>query len=235
MYLSDPFGNGLAGTNTNIMAFSGARMNNAIKYATPNFAGFNGDVAYSFGETAGNTSANSAYGGSLGYSKGPLAIRLGYHNKNTNNLATGVIPTRNTDAKNTILAATYDFAVVKAYFGYGVNKGLDSSPYLVANPYGAAVAPTSSTDSRDMLVGVSVPYGAHTFLATYIRKDDRDAANRDTDLIGVGYLYALSKRTNLYAAYARINNKNGAAYTVGSAIEGGSGNKGLNLGIRHVF
>jgi hypothetical protein len=35
--------------------------------------------------------------------------------------------------------------------------------------------------------------------------------------------------------YAYIRNKNGAGYTAGSAIEGGTGNRGLNLGIRHIF
>ena len=50
-----------------------------------------------------------------------------------------------------------------------------------------------------------------------------------------GYLYALSKRTDLYAAYADIDNRNGATFTVGNATERGSGDRALNLGIRHNF
>ena len=52
---------------------------------------------------------------------------------------------------------------------------------------------------------------------------------------GGGFGSKQSKRTDLHGVYACIRNKNGAGYTVGSAIEGGSGNRGLNLGIRHIF
>lgn len=45
----------------------------------------------------------------------------------------------------------------------------------------------------------------------------------------------LSKRTDLYAAYAVINNRNGAAFKVGNATDSGSGDKAFNLGVRHNF
>lgn len=50
-----------------------------------------------------------------------------------------------------------------------------------------------------------------------------------------GYRRALSKRTGLYGELASIRNRKGAGYTVGSAIEGGSGNRAINLGVRHSF
>jgi len=85
-------------------------------------------------------------------------------------------------------------------------------------------------------VGVTVPFGVqHTFLASYIRKNDKTTLNQDADQFALGYRYALSKRTDLYAMYAHIKNKNGAPYTVGSSIEAGSGNSAWNMGIRHTF
>jgi predicted porin len=66
-------------------------------------------------------------------------------------------------------------------------------------------------------------------------KNDRTRFDQDAREWGIGYLYALSKRTGLYAAYAHINNKNGAGYTVANNTEPGTGNTGYNLGIRQTF
>ncbi len=232
---ADPFGTGFAGNAGNLMPMSGnavARMNNTIKYASPEFGGFSGELAYGFGEVTGDSSACRQLGLAFGYKSGPLAVRLGYHNID-NDTAT----TKGTTAgKNTLLAGTYDFGAVKAHLAYGQNKGPNSSRLRNnANPFGTLVAPTPSTDNRDLLVGVTVPFGPHTIMASYVVKNDETANNQDANQLGVGYRYALSKRTDVYAAYARIENKNGAGYTVGSAIEGGSGDKALNLGVRHTF
>lgn len=108
--------------------------------------------------------------------------------------------------------------------------------FFAENPYGAAQAPAASTDSRDAIVGVSVPpLGATTLLASYVRKDDRDAANRDAQQLAIGATYALSKRKQGYLAYAHIRNRNDAAYMVGNATEAGSGNRAFNIGMRHAF
>lgn len=206
---ADPFGNGFAGRAGNMMAVSGTRMDNAIKYATPNLGGFSADVAYGFGEVVGNTSGSRALGFAAGYAKGPVYVRLGYHS--LNNAAAS------DNAKNTLLAGTYDFGAAKAHLAYAVNKG------------------TGIIDNTDLLVGVTVPFGANKIMASYIRKNDKSAANKDADQWALGYTYALSKRTDLYAAYARISNKNGATFIVGNGTETGSGDKAFNLGIRHSF
>lgn len=243
MVMADPFATGMAGDAANIMPNTGdaaSRMNNSIKYATPNFAGFTGELAYAFGENQGSTKAGRQYGAAIGYGAGPLAVRLGYHNRDSNN---GTTTTGLSSAKNTLLAGTYDFKVAKLHLAYGVNKGDNSSivrsstsTATVTNPYNvAAPLNVNSTDSADALVGVTLPFGPHTVLASYIHKNDKTSFNQDANQWALGYRYALSKRTDLYAAYARINNKNNAHYTVGSAIETGSGDKAFNLGVRHSF
>lgn len=231
----DPFGSGTAGDTKNLMASTGnsaSRMDNAVKYISPSVNGFNGEVVYGAGEVAGDSTAGRQFGGALAYVNGPLTVRLAHHNRN-NDTAT----LKNTSAaKNTVLTALYDFGVLKAHFAYGVDKGLNSAlPRNLANPFGYAVAPTPSTDSDVVLVGVTVPQGVATWIASYIRKNDKTRFNQDADQLAAGYRYYLSKRTDLYAVYAYIRNKNGAGYTAGSAIEGGTGNRGLNLGIRHIF
>jgi predicted porin len=233
----DPFSSGLAGDSKDLMQAVGdssSRMNNAVKYATPVVAGFSGEFAYGAGEVAGNAGAGRQFGGALAYAAGPLEVRLGYHNRNNDTASMTLATTR-----NTILAGTYKLNVVKLHAAYAVNKGPFSSPLRnAANPFGYAVAPTLasiSDDSTDALVGVTMPYGVHTFLASYIHKNDKTAANRDASQWAMGYRYALSKRTDFYGAYGMISNKNGASYTVGSSIEGGSGNRALDVGIRHSF
>jgi len=66
-------------------------------------------------------------------------------------------------------------------------------------------------------------------------KNDRTAFDQDAGAVGLGYLYPLSKRTELYAAYGHIRNHNGAGYTVANNSESGSGSTAYNLGIRHSF
>jgi predicted porin len=104
-----------------------------------------------------------------------------------------------------------------------------------ANPFGRPTIPVASTDSRDALVGLTIPLGPHTLLASYIRKDDRTAFNQDAHQVAIGYRYTLSRRTSMYAVYARIDNRNGAGYTVGNASESGTGSRGISVGISHAF
>lgn len=215
--VADPFASGLAGNAQNLIPHSGIRMNNAVKYVSPIFSGVSAEVAYGFGEsTAGADRASRNVGGSIGYSDGTLNVRLAHHR--ANNSTTGT-----TDDTSTILAANYKFEVAKVFAAYS-----DNDQQIATNG-------TTKGKSRDFLIGVSVPFGNHTFIASYINKDGRSALNRDANQLGLGYTYALSKRTNLYAAWASIDNKNGAPYTVGNNSEPGTGDRAVNLGVRHTF
>ncbi|WP_025916432.1 porin [Herminiimonas sp. CN] len=232
--VADPFGAGYAGSAKNLLPTAGAetRTSNTIAYASPNFSGFSGEVAYSLGEVANSNSASRQFGAAVAYANGPLNVRLAYNNRNNDTLTVKT----NDIGRNTLLAANYDFGVAKAFLAYGVDKGTNSAPLPnTANPYGAIIAPKASTDSSDLLLGVAVPFGASTILASYIRKDDKTGLNQDADQWALGYTYALSKRTSLYSSYARISNKNGAGYTVGNNTEAGTGDKAFNLGVKHTF
>ncbi|MBD8529378.1 MULTISPECIES: porin [unclassified Massilia] len=232
---ADPFGSGYVADSKNIVATSGnafSRMDNTVKYLSPTFAGFTVELAAAPREVSGDSSAGRQVGGSIAYAAGPLQVRVGYHNRN-NDTAT----VKNTEnGRNAVVAAVYDFKVIKAHVLYGANRGLNSSVLRnTANPFGQATAPVASTDSRDMLVGLTVPSGLHTLLVSYIRKDDRTTLDQDANQIAIGYRYTLSKRTSVYAVHARIENRNGAGYTSGNASESGTGNRGTSVGISHAF
>lgn len=207
--VADPFQTGLAGTSLNFFSAGGIRLNNSVKYASPDVHGFTGDLMYGFGEVAGDAAASRTLAGSVGYANGPVAVRLAY--QDTNDV------TATDSAKTTLLAGSYDFGVVKANAAYAINKGV------------------GTLDSHDLLLGASVPFGASKVLVSYMKKDDRSGLSNDASQLAVGYTYDLSKRTNVYTSYAKITNKNGAAYTVGNAGGTGTGDSAFNVGLRHSF
>ncbi|MDY7573998.1 porin [Actimicrobium sp. CCI2.3] len=205
----DPFGTGLAGSSTNLFITGATRVNNSLKYVAPAMGGITAEAIYGFGEVAGNSSASRTIGGSVGYSNGPIISKLVYERvANATNTST---------TKFTQGTFSYNFNVAVLAVGYGKTK--DDT--------------TINADSA--MVGVTVPFGASAVMASYIRRNDKSSANLDANQYAVGYTYALSKRTNLYSAYARIKNTNNAGFTVGDATSAGSGDKALNVGVRHTF
>ncbi|KQV86239.1 hypothetical protein ASD15_29645 [Massilia sp. Root351] len=224
----DPFQSlSTAGSAANLMSNAGIRMNNTVKYAMPDTMGFSGELAYGLGEVAGNSDAGRNIGANAGYTSGPLSIKAAYANINSIPAGTAAM----TKGRTTMLGATYDFGVAKAALAYSVNRGTVNINNTI-NPNGQA-------DSRDLLLGVTVPYGPHTLRASIINKKDRAGTRRGADQWGVGYSYYLSRRTDVYLAYASIDNDaaKGATgfYTVGNATEVGSGDRAINLGMRHTF
>ncbi|WP_426189201.1 porin [Massilia sp. DWR3-1-1] len=236
--VGDPFNTGTAGTARSLFPDYGAnvRSSNTILYSAPVLEGFTGELAYSPGEQAGSNDAGRQFGGAVGYSAGPLAVRLAYNNRNSDVAAApGVTPISRTIATNTLLVASYDFQVVKAHFAYGRDHGFNSAPLgNTSNPFGG-VAPVPSTDSTDLLLGITAPFGPGTVLASLMRKNDKTTFNQDAHSWAIGYVYPVSKRTNFYAAYGAISNRNGAGYTVANNTEAGSGDRAFNLGVRHSF
>jgi len=226
----DPLRNGIVRSN-NLMPPTGFRAPNSVLYRSPEIEGFSGDLMYSAGEVAGNNAAGRAFGGSFGYSRGPLAARIAYHRKNNDSATVaGTDP-----ARNLLVGANYDVGVARLHFGYEVNKGRNSAPLNNGAAVFGGAAPIASTDSRDLLLGASLPFGASTVVLTYVRMDDRTLHNQDAQQLGAAYMYAFSKRSDVYASYGVIHNHNGAAYTEGNSEEPGTGNRQLAMGLRHRF
>lgn len=234
--IGDPFGTGYAGGSKNLFPDSGTnvRTSNTLVYSTPMVSGFSADVAYAFGEQAGNNDAGRQFGGSVGYANGPLNVRVAYNNKNTDVVATGTTAAISRSiGHNTLVVANYDFGLLRAYVSASFDKGASSAPLGNTTAYGRTAV--ASLDGNEYLVGLSAPVLSGTVIASVQHKNDKGNLNQDATGWGVAYLYPLSKRTNLYGAYGSINNKNGAGYTVANNSEVGSGDKAFNLGVRHSF
>ena len=226
----DPLRNGIIRSN-NLMSPTGFRTGNSVLWRSRDYAGFSADAMVAPGEVAADSTAARAIGGSFGYARGPLTARIAYHQKN-NDTAT----LKNTEAaRNTLLGANYDFGPIKAFFGYEINRGPNSSPLNNTLPVFGGAAPVASTDSRDLLLAASMPFGASTVVVSYGHKNDRSRFDQDAQQLGAAYMYAFSKRSDIYTSFARIRNHNGAAYTEGNSEEAGTGNRQFTLGLRHRF
>lgn len=206
----DPFDGSSTASPSNTYSNLVFRTDNAIVYETPNVSGFVGRVMYAFGEATGPLKdANNDVGGSLQYTNGPLYLAYGYDARE-NATDTG---------KRTwhSLGGAYNFGVAKLYAAYRIRKE------AVAN-----------LDENSYWLGVGVPVGAWTFLATATRVNDTTAANRNATGVGLGADYDLSKRTTLYGRFGRVNNENGATFNLDNGVNGSSPSS-LAVGLRHKF
>ncbi|WP_426318495.1 porin [Pseudoduganella sp. R-43] len=233
MAAADPFDTGMAGDTENLMGFAGT-MESSVKYASPRWHGVNVELAYASGDKSGQQRGGHAAGGAFSYTSGPLAVHVGHHRR-SNPAAPPPEPDQE-PASNTLLAAVYDFGVAKTHIAVGRDKGPDSTQMRdSANSFGYAVPPGPSHDSRSIMLGLSIPQGAGIWMASWLRKHDNTIGRQDATQLALGYRYYLSRRTDVYAAYGHMMNRNGAGYTVGNATGNGSGDRAFNLGLRHTF
>ena len=227
----DPFGTGHAPRIQNEFPAAGyTRVNNALRWNSPNWNGWSSQAMYAFGEQAGDSRAGESIGLSMGYGSGPLTAKLVHHRGNTS-----FVPATAADAKfrSTLAGLTYDFSVVKAFLAVDTNTTSNIAT-------GARMQ-----YSRDLMIGAQLPIGAGTVIASYIRRDNRLRASWDARQYGLGYVHNLSKRTTLYASIGFIDTEAGSGLKVPNAPPVPSSAQVINgadapkrettIGIRHAF
>jgi predicted porin len=196
---TDPFGwDGVGQLGTpmwgNYLTTSGVRVNNTVGYKSPNMSGLTVQAAVGLGEAA----TSRANGFNVEYSAGPIYAGLGYEK-----LAKGPAATDGNMVVN--LGFTYDLGFVK--------------PMLY---FASAKTGGGTVTNKFISLGVSAPIGGGTLKAAYGRLDPAGGNNTQSKL-GLGFDYALSKRTNLYA-------------DVGFGREDGmTNNTAYAVGVKHTF
>jgi predicted porin len=214
---------GAAGVNT-----TAVRASNSISYFLPaNLGGFYGNAMYAFHENnslAAVAGDNGEYmGARLGYAAGPFNVAFSLGRKEGAAVPTAALPEINTWS----LGGSWNFGV-----------GRLMGEYLREKYQTAAAVENTLTG---YLIGGLIPMGPGEIRLAYSRvKMDLAAAGADPSArqIALGYVHNLSKRTALYATYARISNRDGAALVMNFAATGGLANArvtGYDLGIRHTF
>ncbi|MFN9727563.1 porin [Acidovorax sp.] len=214
----DPFGtNGVGTTQTLNSSIGGpvrVRASNSIGYFLPGkLGGFYGQAQYYMGENLSNV-ANKKDGNGMGlrvgYANGPIDAALA--------LSETKYLTGNIKAMN--FGGAYDLGVAKLMAHYNQDK--------ISN----------GAKGTGYLLGATVPMGAGLIRAAYSTyKIDNVTGNdpRSTKL-ALGYVHNLSKRTALYATYARVSNKGGATQALnGASTAANNSSNGYDFGVRHSF
>jgi predicted porin len=206
----EPFGAGYVATAGNIAIRNVARYDNAVYYESPRLYGLQVTGVRAFGESTTNATpgtpsqAGDKYGLGASYLVGAFTAAYGFGNEK------GVTTTPligNSVNKNVFNdgSVTYDFGFVK----------LAAIIWKVQDELGFKM--------RNYHLGATVPFGAWTFLGGWGRIDDRGSSNPavpsartnyDAKFFGGAARYSLSKRTSLYASYARFSIDNGGAYFI---------------------
>ena len=234
--VGDPYHTGMAGKAGGLVNPSGSAAGNGVRYYSRRMDHISTGASWTVDTLGGNAMADRAWGMTVGVDYGAVSLRAAHQNRHVAEVQLYNLAGSNMDAKNSIVAANLRTRWGTAYAAYAANRGWGSSPlYNPDNPYGAGVASTSSTDSRDTIAGVAVPMTrSTTFLASYIHKNDRDLANRDANQIALGASYVVSRKTDFYAAVSHTVNTNSAGILIGGAARP-SGSSAVNVGMRHAF
>ncbi|BBB65139.1 porin [Undibacterium sp. YM2] len=202
----------VAGVNAN----STGRVSNSVFYYTPgNLSGFSAAAQYGFGEAAGDNSAGRSLGLTLGYKVDALEVGFNYLKDNAQDAKLF------TNAKKGVsVAASYDFGVAKPVFIY--QKTTDDLT-LEKKAYTLAVTVPVDANSK-VFAGFTQLKNSTPFNAT--------SQVGDAKQIAIAYNYALSKRTDLYTAFARLTQD---ANSKELAAVNGASVKEFTAGVRHQF
>jgi len=207
----------LTQTSATAATFTPGFTDNSVRYTTPRVNGIWGEAMYSAGEAL--NSSGRGLGFNAQYAKGPLYLGYGYQRTNS---GTAAAPAANPGASvSQFLGATYRVGTVTWYGTFNRNTS------------NLAGVPNSSNAMASVRWNLS---GPHSVLAQVARRQVSGAENRALGL-QLGYDFNLSKRTTLYARYARVNNDGLSAITLnGVALPAaGADPSFFALGVSHVF
>jgi predicted porin len=213
----DPFGTNGAGTSAALNTVSGGgttvRTNNAINYYTPTMGGFKLQAQIAQGEALSSAAAPDA--GNMtsfraSYDMGKLSAAVA---SGKTNVSAGV------DITSTNYGAAYDFGVAKVMGSIFKDEK------------------TGAADTDGYVFGLLAPVGPGTVRFAMSQSETGAAQVKKT---AIGYVYGLSKRTDLYTTYASSKYSGGASDTFNGAtnpaLAGVNGSlKVFEAGVKHSF
>jgi predicted porin len=210
---TDITGQGFYGSNLSAFNFLTRRLSNSVNYKSGSLSGFRLLAAYSAGEQANGLPKSDLKGVGLEYAQGALYLGGAYHTNN-NNVAG--------DTREYALGAAYKFGAIEI-------KG----NYMAQDPAGA------NNKFTQYNLGAAYAMGPGKFFVN-LQQDKIENGARANGW-NIDYSYALSKRTNLYTGYARLDNNSLGNFALNSSsIKLAPGKVGVdpsvfNVGVRHTF
>jgi predicted porin len=207
------------------------RINNAVKFTTSSYGGFQMAAMYSFGGVAGHAAQNQIWSMAGGYTGAAFAFGVGYLNARDPNVSFyGNTPNKGSAAANNIgsFGSTAQPQAYPVYAGYASASTLQIIGAGMSYTYGGAVVALAATNTRfDGLGSSSGPNPLGYTGSTAFTSIDLNARYRVTPALqfamgfdytarssvkgdgGAKYLqmnaavdYSLSKRTDVYVLAA---------------------------------
>ena len=206
----DAFGTNGVGSSRALNGYGGAtavRADNTIGYFSPTMGGLQLQLQTYLAENASTAAkVNNGNGLRLTYAQGKFTVAVA-----SSTTTTGAT----TKIESTNIGASYDLGVAKV-------MALSTTD-----------AATGFADAKGMNIGALVPLAGGTFR---IASSSSKRAAVETKQTAVGYVMPLSKRTDIYATYARVTNAGGANVALGGAATAANGSSSAyDLGVKHSF
>lgn len=233
------------------------RTSNTVAYMTPAMNGLSGSISYVFGENptkdpkpAGAADQQGkAWSLAATYDNGPIFATLAWEkHTNLNDFGLRGANAADTDSsKGTKLGGGYNF-------GQGTKVGVVWEK-LQADASGVGIVAVNRVERSAYTLNLAHTMGANTFKVAYAKAKEGtcslangaacSTAGNGAKQWTLGVDHALSKRTNVYALYTKIDNNfdsataSGSTYNFGvSAVAGttaGADPKAISVGMRHSF
>ncbi|MBS0391388.1 MAG: porin [Proteobacteria bacterium] len=244
VYAIDPFTAGIFASNS-IMGngFSTAangqspasfdrRQPNLVQYWSPDMGAWALRLAYAMPEEKTSQSSPSMLGSLLTYKQGPLYAAWGYERHNSYFYAGSLDEAHR-------LAAAYSFGPTRLRASWE-RLSYQPAPGQSLRRDAWQLAVTHQIDDKQELQASFVKAGsAHGNATKQIGGIGIAGTDSGANQVSLGYLYRLSKRTELWTAYTRIHNGTTAAYNLSansiSGMKPGQSPSGVGLGVTHRF
>lgn len=195
----------------------GGRIDNAVFYQSPKFAGFTvlaaASTQTSKQEEAEWTDNTRFWGGSIDWKGGNVGLMIGAEQT----VAKASDKAKGEENPTTLyLGAYYDFGVAKIMAGYQRGWNLDRIGCLqnvTINGIDASDATVKNFDANFYLLGATIPAGKGLVRLSAIYMDGENSQELGPNLgkdasywsLGAGYTYPFSKRTSIYGVVAHLH------------------------------
>ncbi|MFL9886531.1 porin [Paraburkholderia agricolaris] len=242
-----------------------SRTNNAIKYTSPVWGGFQFEGLYALGGVAGSTGSGQTWSGAATFATGPFSVAAGYFRAdNGNTLAsrtTGTPPNQTVGWNGSTSDGTFDGSLVNGAYSAAKSIGIAQvAAQYVAGPFTVNLRYSNAQYKPDAnsgfgstekynVGGVYLGYQATPAMLVgvgYIYTKATGDASATYNQISLGGDYNLSKRTDVYLVgawqHASGQQRDGNSLVSAGASIGSYGNPSasntqemVSLGIRHKF
>ena len=240
-----------------------SRTNNAIKYVSPVWSGFQFEGMYALGGVAGATGAGQSWAGAATWAGGPFSVAAGYFHMSNANTIAGRAGTWGTGVTSD---GTFDGSNVNQF--YSTAKAIDitsAAAQYVTGPFTFNIRYSFAQYKPDAFSGagfaeqekfhVAGAYAGYQVTPAmliglgYIYTHAAGDTSANYHQVSLGGDYNLSKRTDLYlvgayqhaSGHQRDASNGGAIIDAGASVgsygyQAGSSNQEIiSLGIRHKF